>query len=134
MRTPEEILREMREYAEHLRHEPIADPLRRWADALEQAQEVPGTATQVEDLHGQIHTLLERGDDLRNDKKELKTEIERLQSVYNAARGLCHGYDWNKGTHARAYRNQLILAVNAIDPIPDVSGKIRPTPAEVEDV
>jgi hypothetical protein len=39
--TPSEVTREMREYAEHLRHEPIADPLRRWADALEQAMREP---------------------------------------------------------------------------------------------
>jgi chromosome segregation ATPase len=30
---------------------------------------------EIERLHGQIHTLLERGDELRNDKKELREII-----------------------------------------------------------
>lgn len=46
--------------------------------------------------------------------------IEELEAVYDAARGLCYGEDWNNGTHAksRGYRKKLIAAVNAIEPLP----------------
>src|ERR1700721_1900337 len=33
--------------------------------------------------------------------EQLKAECERLRMVYEAARGLCFGYDWNHGTHAK---------------------------------
>ena len=46
-------------------------------------------------------------------------DTEQLLRVYEAARGLCHGYDWNLGTHAvrHGYRNALVEAVDAIQPI-----------------
>ena len=52
---------------------------------------------------------------------ERDAEIEQLTKVYEAARGLCHGYDWNKGSAAlhNGYRAKLIVAVNAIKPLPD---------------
>jgi len=43
---------------------------------------------------------------------------EKYDRVYRAASGLCHGCDWNKGTHAIAYRNELIDAVNDIEELP----------------
>lgn len=45
--------------------------------------------------------------------------IEELEAVYDAARGLCYGEDWNNGTHAksRGYRQKLVAAVNAIEPL-----------------
>jgi hypothetical protein len=44
-------------------------------------------------------------------------EIVLLRAVYEAARGLCHGTDWNRGTHAlhHGYRRRLIEAVNAVE-------------------
>jgi hypothetical protein len=50
---------------------------------------------------------------------------DKLQRVYKAARGLCHGYDWNKGTAARYHRAELLSAVNDIEPVPDVGAKIE---------
>lgn len=46
--------------------------------------------------------------------------IAELETVYDAARGLCYGEDWNNGTHAktRGYRQKLVAAVNAIEPLP----------------
>jgi len=46
--------------------------------------------------------------------------IRELEEVYDAARGLCYGEDWNNGTHAksRGYRQKLVAAVNAIEPLP----------------
>jgi hypothetical protein len=151
MKTPEEIIREVRLTT--------ASKIHDCANALEQAMREPvghrgeyggvlnerGVALPLDtklyafppDAEEEIRYLRSRLADATKANDLFQTaadaEIKRLQSVYNAARGLCHGYDWNKGTHARAYRNQLILAVNAIDPIPDVSGKIRLTPAEVND-
>jgi hypothetical protein len=41
--------------------------------------------------------------------------IEALESalgpLFAAARGLTHGTDWNKGTHAKLYRQKLIEAL-----------------------
>jgi len=39
-------------------------------------------------------------------------ELKLLRPVYEAARGLCHGTDWNNGNHARlhGYREKLIAA------------------------
>ncbi|MEY9676051.1 hypothetical protein ABIE93_005985 [Bradyrhizobium elkanii] len=52
-------------------------------------------------------------------------DIDKLRSVFEAAYGLCHGYDWNNGTAAKAcgYRRKLLSAVNAIRPVPDFEGK-----------
>jgi outer membrane murein-binding lipoprotein Lpp len=75
----------MREPVIFMTEDPDAFPLKTiplFALPPDAAGEVPGTATQVEDLHGQIHTLLERGDALRNDKKELQTEIKQLNRRY----------------------------------------------------
>lgn len=48
-----------------------------------------------------------------------------LERVYAAARGLCHGTDWNHGTHAKThgYRQKLIDAVAALSaqPAPPVT-------------
>ena len=57
--------------------------------------------------------------------------IEELEAVYDAARGLCYGEDWNNGTHAksRGYRQKLVAAVNAIEPLPPrATLKGDPTP------
>ena len=43
--------------------------------------------------------------------------------VYEHARGMCFGHDWNKGTHAGFHRRPLIAAVDAIDALPK-----QPTP------
>lgn len=54
-------------------------------------------------------------------------EIDRLRAVFEAAYGLCCGYDWNCGTAAIAagYRRKLLSAVNAIKEVPDFDGKYR---------
>jgi len=64
-------------------------------------------------------------------QEELETTIRKLRRVYEAARGLCHGYDWNDGTHAKLhrYRKQLVDAVNAIEPLPDPIGVSRVRPS-----
>ena len=56
--------------------------------------------------------------------EELEFTIRKLRSVYEAARGLCHGYDWNNGSHAKhhGYRRKLVEAVNAVDKLPDAKG------------
>ena len=53
-------------------------------------------------------------------------EMEAFAEVFDAAFGLCCGYDWNHGSHAimHGYRRKLLEAVNRIRPIPDFSGKI----------
>lgn len=48
----------------------------------------------------------------------LTAEVERLRPVYEHARGICFGVDWNKGTHAKAHRAALIAAVHAVEPLP----------------
>lgn len=57
-------------------------------------------------------------------QQELETTIRKLRRVYEAARGLCHGHDWNNGTAAKlhGYRNELIKAVDAIEKLPDAAG------------
>ena len=62
-------------------------------------------------------------------QEELEYMIRKLRRVYEAARGLCHGYDWNEGTHAKlhGYRERLVNAVNAIEELPDPIGVARLT-------
>lgn len=50
-----------------------------------------------------------------DDEREAK-----LREVYEAARGLCFGTDWNNGTQAatHGYRARLINAVNAVEQLP----------------
>lgn len=57
-------------------------------------------------------------------QEELEHMIRKLRRVYDAARGLCHGYDWNNGSHARTlgYRARLVEAVHAIEELPDSRG------------
>lgn len=66
-------------------------------------------------------------DDLPAEGAAGSQEIEQLRSVFEAARGLCMGYDWNNGTAASAcgYRRQLLSAVNAISEVPDFENKYR---------
>jgi hypothetical protein len=54
-------------------------------------------------------------------------EVEKLRAVFEAAYGLCMGYDWNNGTAAKAagYRRKLLSAVNAIKAVPDFEDKYR---------
>lgn len=42
-----------------------------------------------------------------------EARVKALEEVYKAASGLCHGKDWNRGTHAIAhgYRAALVDAV-----------------------
>lgn len=54
-----------------------------------------------------------------------RVDEDKLLRVYKAARGLCHGYDWNKGTAARYHRAELLSAVNDIEPVPDAVAKIE---------
>jgi hypothetical protein len=56
-----------------------------------------------------------------------RRELELLRSVFEAAFGLCMGYDWNKGTAAIdcGYRRKLLSAVNAIRAVPDFEDKYR---------
>lgn len=60
-------------------------------------------------------------------QEELETTIRKLRRVYVAARGLCHGYDWNNGTHAKLhrYRKELVSAVDDIENLPDPIGVAR---------
>jgi hypothetical protein len=57
-------------------------------------------------------------------QEELETTIRKLRRVYEAARGLCYGHDWNDGTQAKlhGYRNKLIKAVDDIEKLPDAAG------------
>jgi len=67
-------------------------------------------------------------------QEELETIIRKFRDVYEAARGLCHGYDWNTGSHAKhyGYRRKLVQAVNAIEKLPDAAGVSRcPQTSEV---
>jgi hypothetical protein len=41
-------------------------------------------------------------------------EMDILLSIVEAAKGLAHGEDWNKGTHAKIYRPKLIAALRAL--------------------
>ena len=45
-------------------------------------------------------------------REKAEREVERLQKIEKAARGLSFGTDWNKGTHAKKYRPILIEALN----------------------
>ena len=62
-----------------------------------------------------------------NPAEELEDNIRKLRAVFEAAYGLCHGYDWNNGTAAKdcGYRRKLLSAVNAIKPVPDFEHKYR---------
>jgi len=51
----------------------------------------------------------------------LKAELEEAREIINLAYCLCLGSDWNKGTHAKAYRNKLITAVNLMKPLPSLN-------------
>lgn len=53
---------------------------------------------------------------------QLREQLAKYERVYAAARGLCMGYDWNKGTHAKLYRNMLIDLIDSISPLPDKDG------------
>lgn len=46
----------------------------------------------------------------------LRKEVAELREVYEAARGLTYGTDWNQGTQAKnhGYRDRLIASVAAI--------------------
>lgn len=56
-----------------------------------------------------------------------KSEIELLREVFDAAYGLCMGYDWNNGTAAKfhGYKRKLLKAVHAVRDVPDFDGKYR---------
>lgn len=63
------------------------------------------------------------GKRLLQSAKEMRDFLEhvrKLEAVYDAARGLCFGVDWNNGVAAikHGYRQKLIEAVNAIKPTP----------------
>jgi hypothetical protein len=53
--------------------------------------------------------------ELRQERAEAADRIEALESALGplcaAACGLTHGTDWNKGTHAKLYRQKLIDAL-----------------------
>lgn len=57
---------------------------------------------------------LKGGDVLKAELERLRAERDALRAVYEAASGVCRGVDWNKGTHAKAYRKKLIDAVAAV--------------------
>jgi len=57
--------------------------------------------------------IFERTADVRI--KELEAEVERLQRIEKAARGLACGVDWNNGTHASIYRPELLQALAATE-------------------
>lgn len=66
-------------------------------------------------LHDAIAAIEERDRRIA----ELEAENAELNAVYRAARGLCHGTDWNNGTHAvrHGYRAKLIKAVSAVSAV-----------------
>ena len=57
--------------------------------------------------------------------KRLTKQLVKYEAVFDAAFGLCHGYDWNNGMAAKhfGYRRKLLSAVNAIKEVPDCEGK-----------
>ncbi len=67
---------------------------------------------------------------------ELESENASLRAVFEAAYGLCMGYDWNNGTAAKArgYRLRLLSAVNAIKEVPDLEDKYRQCSTVTSDV
>jgi hypothetical protein len=46
------------------------------------------------------------------DVDDLRAELAKANEIVYLARGLSHGTDWNKGTHAKAYRHKLIKALS----------------------
>ncbi len=52
--------------------------------------------------------------------KRLKAKVSQLTAVYDAARHLCYGVDWNNGTMAltHGYRKKLVDAVHAVSALP----------------
>ncbi len=61
--------------------------------------------------------------------------VDKLRAVYEAARGLCFGTDWNKGTQAlrNGYRQLLINAVHAVEPLPENAQAPKPGDGEKGD-
>lgn len=80
------------------------------------------------DTADKLHQMMLRpGFQSREDQQTLldgRHELLALRAVYEAARGLCYGHDWNEGTQAKlhGYRNKLIKAVDAIEKLPDAAG------------
>lgn len=62
------------------------------------------------DIKKQIETLEANG------QLDTADTMEKLNAVYEAARGLCFGEDWNNGTHAKlhGYKQKLREAVAAV--------------------
>jgi uncharacterized small protein (DUF1192 family) len=112
----DQIINEMRTYVEDDKYDPDVST---WITALElitrDYQEELEFLRSVKESRGKEITRLEA------EIERLNADITRFRDVYNAARGLCHGYDWNKGNHAvlHKYRPRLVLAVHAIEPLPD---------------
>jgi hypothetical protein len=54
-----------------------------------------------------------------------RNENARLRELLEAAYGLCQGYDWNNGTHAKThgYKRKVLEAVHALKPVVDIEGK-----------
>jgi len=44
----------------------------------------------------------------------LRERLAKFDALYDAASGMSRGVDWNKGTHAKAYRSKLVAAVAAL--------------------
>jgi glycine betaine/choline ABC-type transport system substrate-binding protein len=88
-------------------------------------EEVTVLEAEIERLNKNLHLFVTEARTNHNNwaaaVRERDAEIEKLKKVYDAARGLCHGHDWNNGTQAlrHKYRMKLIVAVNAIEPLPD---------------
>jgi|GEM_PF-4112096 len=56
---------------------------------------------------------------------EKTNAVARLRELLEAAYGLCEGYDWNNGTHAKThgYKRKVLEAVHALKPVADIEGK-----------
>ena len=50
----------------------------------------------------------------RDEIKRLRERLAKFDALYDAASGMSRGVDWNKGTHAKAYRSKLVAAVAAL--------------------
>jgi chromosome segregation ATPase len=73
-----------------------------------QAECINAYKPDMQDLQRQVLSM-------QNELEAAQADARRYRAVYDAARGLCMGVDWNKGTHAKAYRQKLERAVAAID-------------------